>query len=200
MPSSKPFSPACERNRDPILAVMREHFADRRNVLEIGSGTGQHAVHFAAALPQVIWQTSDRVEHLPGIRRWLDEAALPNTPSPIELDVAGEDWPTTRYDAIFTANTLHIMSWPEVERLFAHLPRITTADAMLAIYGPFNIDGRFTSDSNAAFDEALKQRAVHMGIRDLEVVDVLAIRAGFVRRIADQAMPANNRCVVWKAG
>jgi cyclopropane fatty-acyl-phospholipid synthase-like methyltransferase len=194
----KPFAHACERNREPILEVLREHYADRRHVLEIGSGTGQHAVHFAAALPHLIWQTSERAEHLPGIRTWLDEAALPNTPSPIVLDVAENAWRITRYDAIFSANTLHIMAWSEVERLFAHLPKIMTADAVLAIYGPFNIDGRFTSESNAAFDASLKQRAAHMGIRDLEAVDVLAAKAG-LRRIANHALPANNRCVVWKA-
>lgn len=100
----KPYSPACERNRDPILAALRPHFADRRRVLEIGSGTGQHAVHFAAALPHLVWQTSDRPEWLPGIRLWLAEAGLPNTPPPIELDVRGP-WPAERFDAIFSANT-----------------------------------------------------------------------------------------------
>ncbi len=108
MTQEKPFSPACERNREPLLAVLRQHFSDRARVLEIGSGTGQHAVHFAAGLPQLIWQASDRTEHLPGIRAWLDEAALPNTPPPLALDVNQAEWPVSRYDAVFTANTLHI--------------------------------------------------------------------------------------------
>jgi len=193
----KPFAPACERNRDPILSVLRAHFSDRAHVLEIGSGTGQHAVHFAAAMPSLVWQTSDRIENLPGIRAWLADANLPNTPPPIELDVATGDWPTTRYDAIFSANTLHIMSWPEVETLFAALPGITTAEAKLAIYGPFNRDGAYTSASNAAFDESLKQRAPHMGIRDIEAVDRLAREAGFAM-IDDAPMPANNRTLVWQ--
>ena len=195
--SEKPCAPACERNRDPILAVLRAHFADRSRVLEIGSGTGQHAVHFAAAMPFLVWQTSDVAENLPGIRAWLDEADLANTPAPLVLDVAGSDWPATRFDAIFSANTLHIMSWPEVERFFAALDRIATPDAKLAVYGPFNYGGAFTSASNAAFDESLKARAPHMGIRDIEAVDALARKAGFAM-IDDVAMPANNRTLVWQ--
>jgi len=192
----KPRAPSCERNRAPILAVLREHFADRRRVLEVGSGTGEHAVHFAAALPQLSWQCSDRAEHLPGIRAWLDEAALPNTPPPIELDVAGA-WPPARYDAIFSANTLHIMAWQDVERLFARLPAATTNDAILAIYGPFNVDGRYSSESNAAFDRWLQARGAHMGIRDAAAVDALAAAAGFTL-LEDRAMPANNRCRIWR--
>jgi cyclopropane fatty-acyl-phospholipid synthase-like methyltransferase len=194
----KPSAPSCERNREPILAVLREHFADRRRVLEIGSGTGQHAVYFAAAMPWLSWQCSDRAEHLPGIRLWLDEAALPNTPAPLELDVGGA-WPAHRYDAVFSANTLHIMSWSEVETLFARLPEVAADDAVFVVYGPFNDEGRFTSDSNAAFDRWLKERGAHMGIRDVEAVRALAERAGF-RGVADVAMPANNRCLVWRRG
>ena len=192
----KPHSPACERNREPILGVLREYFADRRKVLEIGSGTGQHAVHFAAALPRLTWQSSDRAENLPGIRAWLDEAALPNTPAPLEFDVNGS-WPAGPFDAVFSANTLHIMAWPEVQRLFAQLPAVTTDDAILIIYGPFNDRGRYSSDSNAVFDQWLKARGAHMAIRDAEAVDALADAAGF-RLLADIAMPANNRCRVWR--
>lgn len=195
--ADKPYAPACDRNRDPIFEVLRDHFADRRHVLEIGSGTGQHAAYFAAALPGLQWQASDRRENLAGIRAWLEEAALPNTPAPIEFDVNQEQWPAGGYDAVFSANTLHIMSWPEVERLFARLPELVANDAILAIYGPFNKGGQFTSDSNLAFDASLKQRAPHMGIRDLEAVDALA-RAQEFERVEDRALPANNRCVVWR--
>ncbi len=194
--TEKPLSAACERNREPILAVLRGFFADRRHVLEVGSGTGQHAAHFAAALPQLVWQSSDRAENLPGIRSWLDDAALPNMPAPLTLDVT-DAWPSGRFDAAFSANTLHIMGWPAVEALFAALPAATTQDAKLAIYGPFNIDGKFTSASNAAFDESLKARAPHMGIRDVAAVDALARTAGFVL-IDDIAMPANNRLRLWQ--
>jgi cyclopropane fatty-acyl-phospholipid synthase-like methyltransferase len=192
----KPYAPACERNREPILAVLRGCFADRRNVLEIGSGTGQHAVHFAAAMPWLGWQCTDRAEHLPGIRLWLDEAGLANTPEPIELDVAGE-WPRRRFDGVFSANTLHIMGWPEVERFFAGIDVVLEADGVLAVYGPFNYGGDYTSDSNREFDAWLKARDPRSGIRDFEAVDTLARAAGLVL-VDDVAMPANNRMLVWR--
>ena len=193
----KPHSPSCERNREPILDVLRGAFADRRHVLEIGSGTGQHAVFFAAAMPALQWQTSERSEYLTGVQSWLDDAALTNTPSPITFDVGQEDWPSTRFDAIFTANTLHIMAWQEVERLFARLPEIMSEDCIVAVYGPFNIDGQYTSDSNAGFDRWLHERGAHMAIRDLAAVDALAAAAG-LQRFALHSMPANNFCAVWQ--
>ncbi|MFA5941821.1 MAG: DUF938 domain-containing protein [Sinimarinibacterium sp.] len=193
--TDKSFSAACERNREPILAVLREHFRDRRRVLEIGSGTGQHAVHFAAGLPHLVWQTADLPASHGSIRAWLDEAKLPNTLPPLALDVNGP-WPPQRFDAIFTANTLHIMSWPEVETLFARLPDVLAADARLVVYGPFNYGGEFTSPSNAQFNITLKSWGPHMGIRDFEAVDTLARAAGLAL-IEDRAMPANNRCLVW---
>lgn len=195
--ANKPFAPSCERNRDPILAVLREAFADRRHVLEIGSGTGQHAVHFAAAMPHLSWQCSECAEHLAGIQSWLDEAGLGNTPAPIALDVDQPDWPPLRVDAVFTANTLHIVAWSQVQRLFAQLPTVLGDNGLLAVYGPFNIDGRHTSESNATFDRWLHERGPHMGIRDLAAVDSLAASAG-LRRVADHALPANNRCVIWR--
>jgi cyclopropane fatty-acyl-phospholipid synthase-like methyltransferase len=198
MKSDKPWSAACERNREPILGVLLQHFSDRRRVLEIGSGTGQHAVHFAAALPQLIWQPSDRVENLAGIGSWLDQARLANVLQPLELDVNGR-WPAGEYDAIFSANTLHIMSWPEVVQLFTQLPAVMTPQAKLVVYGPFNYGGRYTSDSNAAFDRSLKATVPHRGIRDFEAVDALAQGMG-LRLLEDRAMPANNRCLVWERG
>lgn len=194
--SDKPHAPATERNRDPILAVLREHFADRARVLEIGSGTGQHAIHFAKALPHLLWQTSDRPENLPGIRTWLDIAALPNTPPPLELDVGTGPWPQQPFDAVFSANTLHIMSWPEVENLFAGLSRVLSPTGKLLIYGPFNVDGEYTSDSNAAFDRSLKAADPRRGLRDIEAIGALARTIGLTLQ-ADIAMPANNRCLLW---
>lgn len=194
----KPFAPACERNREPILAVLREWLADRRHVLEIGSGTGQHAVHFAGALPHLRWQASDRAQNIAGIRMWLDEAALPNAPPPIALDV-NDDWPALRHDAVYTANTLHIMAWDEVVRLFAHLRDVLDPDAVLVVYGPFNYAGRHTSDSNAAFDARLRAEDPRMGLRDAEAVDALAREAGLAL-VEDRAMPANNRCRLWRRG
>lgn len=191
----KPDAPACARNREPILAVLREHFSDRRNVLEIGSGTGQHAVFFAAVLRHLNWQTSEQRQNLAGIQAWLNEADLPNTPAPLELHVS-EAWPTQRFDAVFSANTLHIMSWAEVERMFACLPAVMTDDARLAVYGPFNYGGNFTSESNAIFDAWLKQSGAHQGIRDFAAVDELAGAAG-LQLMEDRAMPSNNRCLIW---
>lgn len=194
--TERPFAPACERNKEPILAVLRAHFADRERVLEVGSGTGQHAVHFAANLPHLVWQASDRTENLPGVRAWLDQAGLPNTPAPLELDVTGE-WPVQRFDAVFSANTLHIMSWPEVEIFFARLADVLAPDAVLAIYGPFRYGGRHTSDSNAAFEASLQAAVPYRAIRDFEAVDALAQAIGLTLA-EDHAMPANNRCLVWK--
>ncbi len=194
--SAKQTAEACARNRDPILSVLRAHFSDRERVLEIGSGTGQHAAYFAAMLPTLTWQASDRDANLPSIRAWLDEAALPNAPAPIELDVNAM-WPADRFDAVFSANTLHIMGWSEVETLFQKLASICTPDAKLAVYGPFNRAAQFTSPSNAAFDASLKRRAAHMGIRDAEAVNALARAADFAL-IDDVPMPANNYMLVWQ--
>ena len=193
----KPFSPSCERNRAPILAVLREAFADRRDVLEIGSGTGQHAVHFAAAMPWLDWQCSDVADNLPGIRAWLADAALPNTPPPLQLDLARPQRLPRCFDALFSANTLHIIGWPLVESLFAGLHRWLQPSASVVVYGPFNYRGTYTSDSNREFDGWLKARDPRSGIRDFEAVDALARAAGLAL-VDDIAMPANNRCLTWR--
>lgn len=208
----KPHSPSCERNREPILAVLRRYLPARANVLEIGSGTGQHAVHFAAAMPGWTWQCSDRAEYLPGIRAWLDEAAQANTPAPFELAAATAPVPgfappppipsdpvasVSGYDAVFSANTLHIMSWSQVEALFAGLATVLADVATVAVYGPFNYAGAYTSDSNRDFDVWLKARDPASGIRDFEAVDALARGIGLAP-VADVEMPANNRCLVWR--
>ena len=194
----KPRAPACDRNRDPILAVLRKHFAGRRRVLEVGSGTGQHAVYFAGAMPWLEWQTSDVEGNLPGIRAWLDDARLPNAPAPLVLDVL-EPWPEVEADAVFTANTLHIMGWDGVEAFFDGVGRVLSgvAGGALVAYGPFNYGGAYTSASNREFDGWLKARDPRSGIRDFEAVDALANSAG-LRLVDDVAMPANNRCLAWK--
>lgn len=193
----KPFSESCVQNREPILAVLREIFADCRQVLEIGSGTGQHAVYFGAALPHLVWQSADVPLHHAGIRAWLDEAALPNVRPPIALDVSQPGWRSGRYDAVFSANTLHIMSWPEVEAFFEGVGEVLEAGGVLAVYGPFNTNGTYTSESNARFDAWLKARDPASGVRDFEAVDALARAQGLVLR-QDIAMPANNRTLVWR--
>jgi len=189
-------SPACDRNQGPILDVLRTRFAHVQRVLEIGSGTGQHAVHFASALPHLQWQCTDVESNLPFVRARLDAAGLPNTPAPLVFDVDGP-WPTARFDAVFSANTLHIMSWPQVQRLFAGLPSLLMPEAVMTFYGPFNLNGQFTSDSNRQFDQALRQGDARRGIRNLEAVQALATAAGLVP-LADVAMPSNNRCISWR--
>jgi len=202
------WSDACERNRDPILAVLRRHLSGRRRVLEIGSGTGQHAEAFAAALPHLLWQASDHPEHLPGIAARLAAAALPNAPAPWPLQAVLGPVPglaplpevhALGFDAVFSANTLHIMSWAHVQALFAGLPAVMADDALLCVYGPFNQDGAFSSDSNRQFDAWLKARDPEAGIRDAEAVDALAAAQG-LQCIGDMAMPANNRLRVWRRG
>jgi len=196
----KPDAPSCARNRDPILEVLRDHLTQPMDVLEIASGTGQHAVYFAEAMPHLWWQCTDLPENLPGIALWLAEARLPNTLPAVSLDVSAE-WPTVltqkRFDAVFSANSLHIMSWSAVEALFAALPGVMNEGARLVVYGPFNYDGQFTSPSNADFEKWLKARNPESGIRDFEAVDALALAAG-LQLIEDRPMPANNRCLVWQ--
>ncbi len=196
MNAAKPFSAACERNRGPILEVLRAELAGDERVLEIGSGTGQHAVHFAAAMPGLLWQCTDRAEALDGIRAWLQEARLPNTPPPRELDVRRGPWPAP-VDVVYTANTLHIMDWTAVQALFAALPAVLRPGGRLIVYGPFKCHGAHTAESNAAFDASLRARDPSMGVRDREAVEALAAAAG-LERVAVHAMPANNQCLVWR--
>jgi len=191
------FSDACERNKGPILEVLRTAFADRRRVVEIGSGTGQHAVHFARHLPHLQWQATDRADYLPDLAARIAAEGPPNLASPVELDVLQEPWPDLRADAVFTANTLHIMSWPAVEAFLAGLPRLLETGGVLAIYGPFKYGGQFTTDSNAAFDAMLRERDPQSGLRDFEAVNALAEAAG-LKLVTDHAMPANNQLLIWR--
>jgi SAM-dependent methyltransferase len=192
-----PFSEACERNKEPILAVLREAFADCSRVVEIGAGTGQHAVHLARHLPHLEWQPTDRAEWLEGLAARVAAEGPPNLLAPVELDVLREPWPPVRGDAVFSANTLHIMSWPAVEALFAGLGRVLEPGGVLAVYGPFKYRGAFTTPSNAEFDAMLRDRDPASGVRDFEAVNALAERAGLALQ-ADHPMPANNQLLVWR--
>lgn len=191
-----PFSAASERNKEPIFAVLGPVLASRRRVLEIGSGTGQHAVHFARQLPQLTWQPTDCAEMLDGLAARVSRSGLPNLLAPLELDVRQAAWPDSRPDAVFTANTLHIMSWPDVEALFTGLGRILGPGALLAIYGPFRYAGKLTAPSNEAFDRELQQRDPASGLRTYEDVAGLAAAQGLAPD-ADHEMPANNRLLTW---
>jgi hypothetical protein len=191
-----PHSEACERNKGPILAVLKEAFAGCSHVLEIGSGTGQHAVHFALAMPGLVWQPSELPDAMPDLRKRVFNAGPANLRAPVEIDVTAPRWEVRPVDGIFTANTLHILHWPQVEALFAGLPAIAKPGAVLAVYGPFRYAGRYTSPSNESFDRMLHARDPQSGLRDFEDVDALARRAGFELR-ADHAMPANNQTLIW---
>ena len=192
----KPYVESCERNRAPILEVLRVELAGKSRLLEIGSGTGQHAVYFAPEFPGLVWQTSDLGESHADIRAWLAEAGLANVLPPLTLDVCRGGWPSERYDAVFSSNTAHWMSWPEVECLFSGVGRVLQVDGVFCLYGPFNYRGDYTSESNARFDRWLKARDPSGGIRDFEAVDGLARDAGMTLR-KDYEMPANNRTLVW---
>jgi len=193
-----PFSQACENNQAAIFEVLKTALAHSRRLLEIGSGTGQHSVYFAPRLPQLIWQTSDLTENHAGIRAWHAAHGSANLRAPLEFDLAASPWPDSAaaFDAVFTSNTCHIVAWPLVQRMFeltgTHLPK----GGVFAIYGPFNYGGRFTSDSNRAFDAWLHERDPASGIRDFEAITALAQEHGMQLQL-DQAMPANNRTLVF---
>ena len=192
----KPCSESCVRNQSAILTVLEEILRDRTHVLEIASGTGQHAVHFGRALPHLTWHTSELAGHHAGIQAWLDDAQLANVLPPVVLDVNDTHWPIGPVDAIFNANTVHIVSWSSVERMFEGAGSVLRAGGVLCLYGPFNYGGTYTSDSNAGFDVWLKNRDTQSGIRDFEAINLLAERQGMVL-VQDIAMPANNRMLVW---
>jgi len=187
----KPFSQACENNKTHILPILQQAFCHSDSVLEIGSGTGQHAVYFAKQLPHLLWQTSDLTVNHAGINQWLAEQPLSNLLPPITLDLS-EPWPIKTVSAIYTANTLHIVSWERVIDFFNAVQKHLDAKGKVGIYGPFNYKGQFTSDSNASFDVHLKQRDPQSGIRDIESILALAHKAGLTM-INDHPMPANNR-------
>lgn len=188
---SLPFSQACENNKDPILAVLKDAFSDCSQVLEVGSGTGQHAVHFAHKLPKLCWQASDQSEYLGALQARIKAEGAPEQPMPVEFDVF-KQVPDGHYDALFTANTCHIMPMEGVQSLFQHLGGALRSVKKVCIYGPFNYNGRHTSESNAAFDKSLRARDPQMGIRSKEWIVELAQEQG-LQLVNDHKMPANNR-------
>lgn len=193
----KPFAEACDRNRAPILSVLQQLFSDRTAVLEIGSGTGQHAVFFAERMPHLVWHTSDLKENHDGIKAWIHDAKLPNLCMPFHLDVNDAEWPEIIVDAVFSANSLHIMHWNAVEKFFAGVSTLLQKEGKLVVYGPFNYRNQYTSDSNARFDVWLKARDPQSGIRNFEDICDLATIAG-MNFIEDYEMPANNRVLYWQ--
>jgi SAM-dependent methyltransferase len=191
-----PFSAACERNKDPILEVLRIRFADRARILEIGSGTGQHAVHFARALTHLAWYPTEQLAYLPDLALRVKQEGPRNLRVPTVLDVRQTLWPLRTVDGMFTANTLHIMSWPEVVALYRGVGAVLAPGGVFCVYGPFRYAGRYTSESNQEFDRVLRERDPNSGLRDIEAVAVLAEQYG-LRLDADHDLPANNRLVVF---
>jgi len=192
----KQFSESCIQNQNPILSIIKPLLVNASTVLEIGSGTGQHAVFFAEQMPHLTWQASDQSQYLPSVNAWIKEASLDNLPGAIELDVT-QSWTGTKVAAIFSANTAHIMSWEMVVDFFNGVGRSLDTDGIFILYGPFNYNGQYTSQSNANFDLWLKDRDPRSAIRDFEALNLLAQNAG-LSLVTDYAMPANNRILHWE--
>lgn len=193
----KPFSQACENNREPILQILKPLLEDKRSVLEIGSGTGQHAVWFAQQMPQLVWQTSDLPQNHAGIKLWLDEQPRPNLRPPLALDMLNTAWPDAVYDVVYSANTAHIMPWQAVANMLAQVGSHLATGGLFCLYGPMGYAGTIAPQSNIQFDLNLRQQAAHMGIRDFHAINCLALEAGLVL-LDDHAMPANNRLLIWE--
>jgi cyclopropane fatty-acyl-phospholipid synthase-like methyltransferase len=193
----KPFSQACENNKGAILEVLQIELANSRLVLEVGSGTGQHAVHFAQHLQNLVWRTSDQTLYHSGIMQWIEEANLPNIRAPLSLDVREYAWGNTLYDTVFTANSLHIMALDTVQYFVSNVARALEDGGRFIAYGPFNYRGEYTSESNARFDVWLKQQDPLSAIRDFETLDLCA-KSGGLRLDQDYDMPSNNRLLVWR--
>ena len=197
MSYQKAYAPACDRNSAVILDVLRPILARCRTVLEIGSGTGQHAVYFAGRLPHLVWQPSDLPQALDSIHAWRAEAALDNLTAPLNLDLHATETVDTDCDAMVCINTIHIVDWHAVEQLFALAGRLLPPAGVLYVYGPYRYADRPLEPSNERFDEWLKQRDPASGVRQFEAVNALARESGLELQ-GDVAMPANNRSIWWQ--
>jgi len=194
---SLPHSPSAERNKGPIFDLLINHLPVSGQVLEIGSGTGQHVLHFAAACPDQNWQPSERTEELPGLQQRLALAALTNISPALELDVSRWPWPVEEAPLVISINTAHIMSWPAVCAMFAGVGQLLENGAEFLLYGPFMHRGRHNAESNAEFDRQLKARSPEMGLRDIRELELLAARSG-MSLVSRHPMPANNQILVFR--
>ena len=189
------FSQACEQNKEPILNILKQVFKNNKKILEIGSGTGQHAAYFSRHLPHLIWQPSDLKENHSSIESWMEED-ITNIEKPIELDISQHPWPNVSVDGIFAANVFHIISWEVITHFFLGVGEILNKNGVVLIYGPFSYAGKHTSQSNEDFDRYLRQRDPLSGVRDIVDLDNLAQSVG-LKLIEDYPMPVNNKCLVW---
>lgn len=193
----KKQSEACERNKGPILQVLKEVInGEKVRVFEIGTGTAQHAVYFAQNIKDVMWMTSDVAANTEFIKAAITDAKLPNLRGPLVFEVGKDDFPRYTYDLVFTANTFHIMNWKQCKSLMKILGSRLREGSQVIIYGPFNYDGKFTSESNANFDQWLKNDNPEKGIRSFEDVNKNMVKNGF-ELFKDYEMPANNRMLVF---
>jgi cyclopropane fatty-acyl-phospholipid synthase-like methyltransferase len=197
--TSKQFSEYAERNSHPILKVLQNEFLSSGRVLEIGSGTGQHAVRFAAKLRHLVWQTSDLIENHESINAWLSDSGLSNVLPALTINVLDADIATHSFDAVYSANTAHIMGFAAVERMFELVGTALAGGGTFCLYGPFRQNGEFNTASNASFHQNLQSRNPEMGIRDIEDLDGFG-RSHELHRVRLYAMPANNHLAVWKKG
>lgn len=197
LPANKPFAESCEQNKWVILEVLKEVANREGLVLEVGSGTGQHAVFFSEQLPHLQWQPTDQASFLPGIRLWLEEANNSRILPLLELEVNTADWGSLSCDYLFSANTAHIMSQSDVDAFMKGAAQALKVGGEMLLYGPFNYNGAFTSDSNARFDQWLKSRDPDSGIKDFEHLNDLAQQQG-LELLTDFEMPANNRILHWR--
>lgn len=191
------FAPASERNKHPILEQLRTLLPAGARVLEIGSGYAQHAVFFCQALPTIDWQPSERAAGMPSLETCLQQQRSANLRNPVQLDVLEDTWPCGSFNVVYTANTAHIMPWSGVERLFERAGGILPAEGQLIIYGPFNMDGQYTSAGNRSFDHELRAQDPRKGLRDVRDIDKLA-RKHHMNRVSRIEMPANNMLLVFK--
>lgn len=188
---------ACDRNQEPILDILKQVISpENKSLFEIGSGTGQHAIFMAPHFPNIWWTTSDVVANAKLIKENLQAANIPNIKGPFQFEVGKDDFPRVPYDLVFTANTFHIMSWKNCKTLMKALGTRLREGSQVIIYGPFNYNGQFTSESNAAFDKMLKERNPESGIRAFEDVNNNMQKNGFTL-YKDYEMPANNRMLVY---
>ena len=194
----KPYSSSCERNYKVICDVLKKVIGNNhKNLLEVGSGTGQHAVYIAPQFPHITWTTSDLKLNHEGINLWLQEANISNIKGPLELEIGKNDFPDGNFDVVYTANTLHIMDWDKGKMFMELCGKNLNKDALVIIYGPFNYNGAYTSQSNASFDTFLKERDPLSGIRSFEEVNENLSSRGFTL-LNDFEMPANNRTLCFK--
>ena len=191
-----PFSQACENNKQPILKVLKEYISDQESLLEIAGGTGQHSEFFARSFPNLLWQTSDLPSSVADLNLRISEANLHNLPPALILDVNDSNWNVKKYQLLFTANSLHIMSEKSVENFFSRIPNVLQQSALVFIYGPFKYGGNFTTKSNAEFDEWLKEKDLRSGVRDFEAISELAVSVG-LSLVTDVQMPSNNQLLVF---